>query len=177
MQKIGIIVGSNRQNSNSALIAKNVATLLKGKAEVVNLDISNLPLYNQDFDMGAGAPKEYDTFRASLKGVDGVIVITPEHNRTMPAVLKNALDIGSRPWGHNAWAGRKFMVWGHSIGKLGAFGAVNDVNKVLSFLGGRHMAQPEVYLGPVQELFDDKGVFVPSTLDFLASVVDAFVKF
>ncbi len=177
MQKIGIMIGSLRENSFSGMVRENFKAMLKGKAEVIDLDISHLPLYNQDFDKEGASPKEYTVFRDTVRSLDAVIIVAPEHNRTMPAALKNALDIGSRPWGQNTWAGRKFMIVGSSPGKLSAFGAVNDVNKVVSFLGGRIMFQPEVYLGPVHELFDEKGVFVKGTYDFLNGVLDAFVKF
>jgi|BioPla2DNA2_1021312.scaffolds.fasta_scaffold24844_3 chromate reductase len=178
MKKIGIIVGSLRKDSFSGLVAKNLLTLLKGKADATIVDISQLPLYNQDFDGGVlETPKAYTEFRQELKGFDSVIVVTPEHNRTMPAALKNVLDIGSRPWGHNLWAGKKAMIVGSSIGKLSAFGAVDEVRRVLAFLDAKIMNQPEVYLGPVQDLFDEDGVFVPGTLKFLGDVMDAFVAF
>lgn len=178
MKKIGIMVGSLRKDSFSGLVANNLKTLLKGKAEVVDVDISALPLYNQDFDGGVlPTPAAYTTFRSVLGSLDGVIVITPEHNRTMPAALKNALDVGSRPWGQSKWGGLKYMVVGNSVGKLSAFGARNDVQRVLNFLDARVMNQPEVYLGPVQDLLDDKGVFVAGTATFLEGVLDAFVAF
>ncbi|MDY0214721.1 MAG: NAD(P)H-dependent oxidoreductase [Bacilli bacterium] len=177
MKKIGIIVGSLRKDSFSGKVAQNLETLLQGKALVKHLDISHLPLYNQDFDGVIETPKAYDVFRAELAAVDSVIVITPEHNRTMPAALKNALDVGSRPWGKNLWNGKKYMVVGVSPGTLSGFGAATDVRTVLNFLNGRVMNQPEVYLGSVHTLLDEKGVLVEGTLKFLSSVMDAFVNF
>lgn len=178
MKKIGIIIGSLRSGSNSAKIAANLLTLLNGKAEAKILDISALPLYNQDFDGGVlETPAAYTAFRKELASVDGVIVVAPEHNRTMPASLKNALDVGSRPWGQNLWNGKSFMVVGHSPGALSGFGSATDTRTVLNFLNGRPMNQPEVYLAAVHTLFDDKGVFVPATLKFLDDVMTAFAKF
>lgn len=95
----------------------------------------------------------------------------------MPAALKNALDIGSRPWGQSVWGDKNYLIVANSIGKLSTFGARNDVHKVLSFLNGRIMNQPEVYLGPVHEVFTQEGIFVPDTLKFMTSVMDAFIAF
>ena len=177
MKKIGIIISSLRSGSNSSVIAKNLLTLLKGKADAKILDISNLPLYNQDFDGVLETPAAYTTFRKELASVDGVIVVSAEHNRTMTAALKNAIDVGSRPWGQNGWNGKSFMVVAHSPGSLSGFGSSTDIKTVLNFLNGRPMNQPEVYLGAVHTLFDEKGVFVPETLKFVEGVMDAFSKF
>lgn len=177
MKKIGLIIGSNRTGSFSSVVAMNVVSLLKGKAEVVALEISDLPLYNQDFDAEGASPAEYTRFRSALKGVDSVIIITPEHNRSMPAVLKNALDVASRPWGQSVWAHKKAMVIGNSPGGLSGFGAATEVKRVLSFLNANIMQQPEVLLGAVYTLIDDKGVFVADTAKFVGSALDAFVAF
>lgn len=177
MKKIGIIIGSLRKESNSQKIANNLLTLLKGKADAKQIDISHLPLYNQDFDGVIETPQAYHTFRKEVATYDGFIIVAPEHNRTMPAALKNAFDVGSRPWGHNLWSGKSFMVVGHSPGVLSGFGSATDVRTVLNFLNGRPMNQPEVYLAAVHTLFDEKGVFVPNTLKFLDGVMEAFAKF
>lgn len=177
MKKIGVIVGSLRKDSYSGKVAANLVTLLKGKAEVKYIDISQLPLYNQDFDGVIETPKPYDVFRAELASVDSLIIVTPEHNRTMPSALKNALDVGSRPRGKNSWNGKKVMVVGQSPGNISGFGAATHVKTVLSFLNSKIMNQPEVYLASVHTLLDEKDVFVPDTLAFLAKVIDAFVAF
>lgn len=177
MTKIGIIISSLRKDSNSQKIANNLLSLLEGKADAKIIAINKLPLYNQDLDKDGQTPESYKEFRVELKSVDKLIVVSAEHNRTMTAALKNALDVGSRPIGQNAYSGKKFMVIGHTIGALGAFGAATDVHKVLNFLNGIPMNQPEVYLSRVHTLFDENGVFVPDTLKFIASVMDAFVAF
>lgn len=177
MKKIGIIVGSLRKDSFSGKVAQNLETLLQGKALVKHLDISHLPLYNQDFDGVIETPKAYDVFRAELAAVDSVIVITPEHNRTMPAALKNALDVGSRPYGKNSWKHKTYLVLSQSPGNLSGYGASNEVKMVLSFLNGRVMHQPEVYLANINTLLDEKGVFIPDTLKFIDSVVAKFLEF
>lgn len=177
MKKIGIIVGSLRKDSYSGKVAKNLETLLKGKAEVKYIDISKLPVYNQDYDGVIETPAAYDTFRAALASVESIIVVTPEHNRTMPAALKNALDVGSRPYGKNSWKHKTYMVVSQSPGTLSGFGAANEVKMVLSFLNGRVMHQPEVYLANIHTLLYEKGIFVPDTLKFLDSVVSNFVEF
>jgi chromate reductase len=95
----------------------------------------------------------------------------------MPSSIKNALDVGSRPWGQNLWNGKSFMVVGHSPGALSGFGSSTDTRTVLNFLNGRPMNQPEVNLAAVHTLFDENGVFVPATLKFLDDVMTAFAKF
>lgn len=177
MKKIGLILGSLRSGSNSSLLAANVVSLLKGKASVEVVDISALPVYNQDFDGVIETPKAIVDLRAKLATFDGFVFITPEHNRTMSAAMKNVIDIASRPWGSVLWGGKSVLVMGHSVGKLSAFGAVNDVKRVLSFLGARVMAHPELYLGPVHELLDDKGVLVPDTAAFVGQALDTFLAF
>ncbi len=177
MKKIGLIIGSNRTGSFSSVVAMNVASHLKGKAEVVALEINDLPLYNQDFDAEGASPAAYTRFREALKGVDSVIVVTPEHNRSMPAVLKNALDVASRPWGQSVWSNKKAMIIGNSPGGLSGFGAATEVKRVLGFLNANIMQQPEVLLGAVYTLIDDKGVFVEATAKFVGSALDAFLAF
>ena len=177
MRKIGIIVGSLRKDSYSGKVAKNIETLLKGKAEVKYIDISKLPLYNQDYDGVIETPKAYVDFRSELSSVDAIVVVTPEHNRTMPAALKNALDVGSRPYGKNSWKHKTYLVLSQSPGNLSGYGASNEVKMVLSFLNGRVMHQPEVYLANINTLLDEKGVFIPDTLKFIDSVVAKFLEF
>ncbi len=177
MTKIGIIISSLRENSNSQKIANNLLTLLEGKADAKVIDIKALPLYNQDLDKEGETPESYTTFRNEVKSVNKLIVISAEYNRAMTGALKNALDVGSRPYGKNVFSGKKFMVIGHTPGALGAFGAVSDTRKVLNFLNGIPMNQPEVYLSAVHTLFDEKGVFIPDTLKFIDSVVAKFLEF
>ena len=160
MKKVGIIVGSIRKNSLSGLVANNLAILLKKDVEVEFIEIADLPLYNQDYDALETQPESYTRFREQVKAVDGLVIITPEHNRAMPAALKNALDVGSRPWGQSAWNGKKALVVSQSPGKLSGFGAATQVKNVLSFLNVQTIAQPEAYLAESHTLFDDKGELI-----------------
>lgn len=178
MKKVGIIVGSIRQKSLSGMVAANLANLLKKDVDVEMIDIADLPLYNQDFDSLDIQPAPYVVFRNKLKAVDGLLIVTPEHNRAMPAALKNALDVGSRPWGQSAWNGKKALVVSQSPGKLSGFGAATQVKNVLAFLNVTALAQPEAYLAESHTLFNDQGELVSEeTKKFFAflakSLVDA----
>ncbi len=178
MKKIGIIVGSIRKNSLSGMVANTLATILKKDVEVEFIEIADLPLYNQDFDGLEEQPSAYVSFRNKLKAVDGLIIVTPEHNRAMPAALKNALDVGSRPWGQSAWNGKKALVVSQSPGKLSGFGAATQVKNVLSFLNVVTIAQPEAYLAESHTLFDEKGLLISEeTKKFFALLAKALVDF
>ena len=160
MKKVGIIVGSIRKNSYSGMVAHALAELLKKEVEVEFLEIADLPLYNQDFDSLEKQPEAYTRFRNQVKAVDGLLIVTPEHNRAMPAALKNALDVASRPWGQSVWNGKKALVVSQSPGKISGFGAATQVKNVLAFLNVQTIAQPEAYLAESNTLFDDKGKLI-----------------
>lgn len=173
MVKIGVVVGSIRENSFSQQWADNIVTLYPDGTEIEFLKIADLPLYNQDYDE-KNIP-EYTDFRAAVKGLDGVLFVTPEHNRSIPAALKNALDVASRPWGENVWAEKPAMIASHSISGISGFGANHHLRQMLTFLDMPTVKQPEVYLGNSQDLLDEEGKAPQDTLDFLQSAVDAHV--
>lgn len=176
MKKVGIIVGSIRQHSLSGLVAQNLAKLLEKDVEVEFIDIADLPLYNQDFDSLEVQPAPYVAFRNKIKNVDGFVIVTPEHNRAMPAALKNALDVGSRPWGKSAWNGKKALVVSQSPGKLSGFGAATQVKNVLSFLNVVTVAQPEAYLAESHTLFNQAGELISEeTKKFFALLASSLV--
>lgn len=160
MKKVGIIVGSLRKNSYSGMVAHALAELLKKEVKVEFLEIADLPLYNQDYDSLEKQPEAYTRFRNAVKAVDGLLIVTPEHNRAMSAALKNALDVASRPWGQNVWNGKKALVVSQSPGKISGFAAALQVKQVLSFLNVDFINQPEVYLAESNNLFNDKGELV-----------------
>ncbi len=175
-KKIGIIVGSIRKDSFSRKVAENMISLFPENYEASVVEIDNLPLYNQDFDE-ANTPETYGPFRETIKSLDGVLFVTPEHNRTFPAALKNALDVASRPWGQNVWAGTPAAVVSVTPGGLGGFGANHHLRQPLTFLNMPPVQQPEVYISNVMELLDDNGkINNTETIGLLQSVVDAFVK-
>ncbi|KIO66748.1 hypothetical protein B4064_2069 [Caldibacillus thermoamylovorans] len=176
MVKIGILIGSLRKESFSRKLAENVSALFPEGYETEIVEIGNLPLYNQDFDDYNNVPAEYTTFRNKIKEIDAVLFITPEYNRSVPAVLKNALDVGSRPYGKSVWDGKPAAVISQSPGNLSAFGANHHLRQSLVVLNMPTVQQPEAYIANVATLFDENGkINKQDTIQFLQSFVDAFV--
>jgi chromate reductase, NAD(P)H dehydrogenase (quinone) len=172
--KVGVIVGSIRKDAFSKQIADNVMGLFPQGYETEVIEISNLPLYNQDYD--ENSPEEYTTFRNAVKGVDAVLFVTPEHNRSIPAALKNALDVASRPWGQSVWDGKPAAIISQSISNLSGFGANHHLRQCLAFLNMPVVQQPEVYLANSQDLLDGSGkINNEGTIEFLQSFVNTFV--
>jgi len=170
---IGIILGSVRKNSFSQSLANYVLTNAPEGIQFKMIDLSNLPLYNQDYD--GNSPKEYTEFRSEIQALDGFLFITPEHNRSVPAALKNALDIGSRPYGENVWSGKPGGVISQSPGGIGGFGANHHLRQVLSFLNVPTLAQPEMYLSSVHTLLDEQGVVNQAqTMEYLNGFLGEF---
>ncbi|KGR86217.1 NADPH-dependent FMN reductase [Lysinibacillus odysseyi] len=176
MTKVGILLGSLRKESFSKKLAANVAPLFPEDYEAEIVEIGNLPLYNQDFDDENNAPSEYTTFRNKMKEIDAVLFITPEYNRSIPAVLKNALDVGSRPYGASVWNGKPAAIISQSPGNLSGFGANHHLRQPLVFLNMPTLQQPEAYIGNVSNLLDENGkIKEEGTVKFLQSFVAAFV--
>lgn len=170
---IGIITGSLRKNSFSGSIADYVKSNAPAGYTFKLIDIGSLPLYNQDYD--EKEIKEYTDFRNEVKALDAILFITPEHNRSIPAALKNALDIGSRPYGHNIWSGKPGAIISQSPGAIGGFGANHHLRQVLAFLNILTLAQPEAYIGAYHTLIDEKGVLSnEGTKEFLNKFLAAF---
>lgn len=175
MQKIGVIVGSLRRDSFSKAIAKNVASLMPEDFQAEMIEIGNLPIFNQDFDDDGETPESYKEFRQKIKEMDGFLFVTPEYNRSFPAVIKNALDVASRPYGQNVWGGKPGAIVSVSPGKLSAFGANHHLRQVLTFLNVYTMQQPEAYIGNVDTMLNPDGsVKEEGTVKFLQSIADAF---
>src|SRR5699024_8788023 len=122
MAKIGIFVGSLRKDSFSKKVAKHVDELIPEKYETSFIEIGNLPFFDQDFEGELETPEEYKTFRNTIKDLDAVLFVTPEYNRSIPAVLKNALDVGSRPYGESVWDGKPAAIISASPGAISGFG-------------------------------------------------------
>lgn len=175
MAKVGVVLGSIRNNSFSEQLAKNIVSLLPADHEAEFVDIANLPLYNQDYD--ENSPQEYVSFREKIKRLDAVIFVTPEHNRSVPAALKNALDVGSRPYGASVWGGKPALIVSQSPGNIAGFGANHHLRQVLTFLDMPVVQQPEVYIAGVHELLGQDGKITnEDTNKFLQSAVDVFVS-
>lgn len=174
-KKIGIFIGSLREASFSRKIAKAIIGMAPEGFEFSIIEIGHLPLYNQDFDDHNKVPESYPPFRKTVKTRDGVLFITPEYNRSVPAVLKNALDIASRPYGDNAWDNKPGAVFSCSPGQLSGFGANHHLRQSLVFLNVPVMQQPEVYIASVQKEIDAEGNISAACREFLEKAVKAYI--
>ncbi len=167
------MVGSLRKESYNRKMAKTLSALAPESLMLEILEIAGLQMYNQDLE--AAPPAAWTEFRDRLKGFDGVLFVTPEYNRSIPAVLKNAIDIGSRPSGKNSWDGKPGAVVSVSTGALGGFGANHHLRQSLVFLNVPAMPQPEAYIGGAAKLFDDSGNLTnESTRELLRKFMGAF---
>jgi chromate reductase, NAD(P)H dehydrogenase (quinone) len=173
---IAVLVGSLRRDSINRRTALALAALAPEELKLDLVDLGALPFYNQDFDADAAStPASYATFRARIARADGVIFVTPEYNRSFPAVLKNAVDVGTRPYGKSVWAGKPAGVVSASMGALGAFGANQLLRQQLANVNMVVLQQPEIYLAGADKMFDGNGnVAVPSTRELLRSFMDSF---
>ncbi|KZU33157.1 oxidoreductase [Lactiplantibacillus plantarum] len=176
MTKYGVIVGSIRKNSYSKGVAEAIVAGLPDDAEVTYLNIAKLPLYNQDYD--ADSPVEYTEFRQAVAAQDAFIFVTPEHNRSIPAALKNALDVASRPWGQSVWGGKPALVASQSISGISGVLAHHVLRQSLVFLDMPTMQQPELYIGNTDKLADENGhITNEGTQSFLAGAGKQFSEF
>lgn len=172
-KKIAIFVGSLRKESFNRKLAKALIKASPDSLKLEIVEIGGLPLYNQDFD--DKPPVEYTQFREALKKFDGVLFVTPEYNRSVPAVLKNALDVASRPYGKSVWTGKPGAVVSVSVGAIGGFGANHHLRQSLVFLNVPTMQQPEAYIGNADKLFDGQGTLInDSTREFITKFMQAF---
>ena len=174
-KNVAILVGSLRKESYSRKIANIFASLFPQDCAVSFVEIGNLELYNQDYDDENNAPESYKTFRDTMKAMDAVLFVTPEYNRSVPSVLKNALDVGSRPYGKSIWNTKPAAVVSVSPGSMGAFGANHHLRQALVFMNMPTLQQPEAYIGNVRNILKDGEVEDDHTLVFFQSVVNAFV--
>lgn len=176
-KKVGVLVGSLRKESYSKKIAENLKQLAPASLELTEVEIGELSMYNQDFDDEGNPPSSWTTFREIVKKFDAILFITPEYNRSVPAVLKNALDVGSRPYGKSVWNGKPCAVVSVSPGALSAFGANHHLRQSLVFLNMPAMQQPEAYIGNVAELLHTDGLLSSEkTSEFLLSFMNAFAS-
>ena len=172
-KKIAVFVGSLRKESLSRAMAKALIKVSPDSLKLEIVEIAELPMYNQDFD--DKPPVVYTQFREYLKKFDGVLFVTPEYNRSVPGVLKNAIDVGSRPYGQSVWDGKPGAVMSVSPGVIGGFGANHHLRQSLVFLNVPIMAQPEAYIGNSANLFDEKGNLInDSTKEFITKFMQAF---
>jgi chromate reductase len=174
LHSVAVIVGSLRKESFSRKMAHALAALAPVSLKLQIIEIGQLPLYNQDLD-DANPPAAWVSFRERIKSADAVLFVTPEHNRSVPAALKNALDVASRPYGKSAWNGKPGAVVSVSPGALGAFGANHHLRQSLVFLNVPTLQQPEAYIGGATGLFDAEGhLSSETTRDFLRKFMEAY---
>ena len=168
-----VLVGSLRKDSFNRKMAQALRELAPPSLALEIVEIGQLPLYNQDED--ANPPAAWTAFRDRVRKADAVLFVTPEYNRSVPAVLKNAIDVGSRPYGKSVWDGKPGAVVSVSPSAIGAFGANHHLRQSLVFLNVPAMQQPEAYVGGADKLFDADGKLTnPSTRDFLAKYMQAY---
>jgi chromate reductase len=153
--KIAVLVGSLRKESFNRKVAHALIDLAPSSLSFEIVEIGQLQLYNQDLD--EAPPAEWAAFRQKIKGFDGVLFVTPEYNRSVPAALKNAIDVGSRPYGQSVWSGKPAAVISVSPGAIGGFGANHHLRQSLVFLDMPAMQQPEAYIGGVGKLLGEDG--------------------
>jgi chromate reductase len=171
--KIAVLVGSLRKESWNRKTANALIALAPESMAVEIVSIGDLPLYNEDLE--TAPPSQWITFRKHLASFDAVLFVTPEYNRSVPAVLKNAIDVGSRPYGKSCWDGKPGAVVSVSPGNIGAFGANHHLRQSLVFLNVPAMAQPEAYIGGAASLFDNQGTLTnESTKALLTKFMDSF---
>lgn len=176
-QQIGLIVGSLRKESWSRKLAKALIKLAPASLQLQIIEIGQLPLYNQDPDDQGKPHQEWEDFRARVKDLDGLIFVTPEYNRSMPAPLKNAIDVGSRPYGKSVWGGKPGAVISCSPGAIGGFGANQHLRQTFVFLDIRCMQQPEAYVSAIDKIFDENGNLAnDSSRNFLQHFIDSYAN-
>lgn len=172
---IGIVVGSLRKNSFNKAIANYVSSIIPSDYDVKFIDISNVEFFNEDLE--SNPPASWTRLREEVKASDSFLFFTPEYNRSFPAVLKNALDVASRPYGQSVWAGKPAGVISVSMGAIAGFGANHHLRQVLTFLDVYPLQQPEAYIGNVMSLLDEAGNLAnEDTKKFLQFYVDAFLN-
>ncbi|SIR25937.1 NADPH-dependent FMN reductase [Pseudacidovorax sp. RU35E] len=172
--RIAVLVGSIRQDSLNRKLALALAALAPEDFTFEHLRIDNLPLYNQDFD--GKQPAEVQQLKTEIARAQGLLIVTPEYNRSIPGVLKNALDHGSRPYGQNAWGGKPAGVIGISPGAIGTALAQQHLRNVLAYLDVPTLGQPEAFIQNKDDLFDEKGhIGNEGTRKFLQGWMDKYV--
>ncbi|MGH7120395.1 MAG: NADPH-dependent FMN reductase [Acetobacteraceae bacterium] len=173
VRDVAILVGSLRKDSLNRKLATALSGLAPASLKPELVEIGNLPLYNQDQD--ANPPPVWTAFRQRMKRADAVLFVTPEYNRSVPASLKNAIDVGSRPHGQSVWNGKPGAVASASPSAIGGFGANHHLRQSLVFLNVPAMQQPEAYIGGADKLFDTNGKLTnDGTRKFLQDFMQAF---
>ena len=170
---VAVVVGSLRKDSYNRKVARALSELAPSSLALKIIEIGDLPLYNEDVE-AAGVPAPWQRFRDEIRRSDAVLFVTPEYNRSVPGALKNAIDVGSRPYGQSAWGGKPTAVASVSPGAIGGFGANHALRQSLVFLDMPCMQMPEAYIGGAATLFDEAGQLSDKTRPFLQAFIDRF---
>jgi len=172
-RNVAVLVGSLRRESFSRKLAHALASVAPESLRLTIVEIGALALYDQDAE--ADAPQSWRTFRDEVGGAEALLFVTPEYNRSVPGVLKNAIDVGSRPYGQSVWNGKPGAVLSNSPGAIGGFGANHHLRQSLVFLNVPVLQMPEAYVGGAAGLFDANGQLQKDDVrDFLRTFMTAF---
>ena len=170
---VAVLIGSLRKESLTRQLVHALKGISPAGLKLNIVEIGDLPLYNSDLE--ATPPASVTAFKHAIEGADAVLFATPEYNRSVPGVLKNAIDWGSRPYGKSSWNGKPAAVISTSQGVLSGFGANHHLRQSLVFLNMPTLQQPEAYIAQVQTLLDGKGDFAkPETANFLTGFLTTF---
>ena len=170
---IAVIVGSLRRDSFNRQLADAIAKLAPPEFSFTQVNIGDLPLYNQDSD--ANPPPSVIRFKGEIAAAKGLLFVTPEYNRSLPGVLKNAIDQGSRPYGQSVWAGKPAGVLGVSVGAIGTAMAQQHLRNILAYLDVPTLGQPEAFIQAKDGLFDASGEIGAGSRKFLQDWIDRYV--
>ena len=171
-----VIAGSLRKESFTLKIANALAKLAPATLKLEVVTPHGISFFNQDLE--AAPPADWLAFREKLQKSNGVLFVTPEYNRSIPGVLKNAIDVGSRPYGKSSFLGKPIGIVSNSPGPLGGVSAAKHLQQILPGIAGSIMGQPEIYLNGVGDAFDDKGQLIKEALQkVLQQYIDAFAAF
>lgn len=175
-KKIAVVIGSLRQQSLNRQFAHEIIALAPASLSLDIVEIDGLALFNEDLEgNGTSAPEAWTRFRQNIASKDGVLFFTPEYNRSVPAALKNAIDVGSRPYGESVWAGKPAAIVSVSPGATGGFGANHHLRQSMVFLDMPLLQQPEAYIGGAPKLLGPDGKFNNEfTIQLMKKFIDAF---
>ena len=174
--KVAVIVGSLSKASLNRKMAHALMAVAPPSLELSIVEIRDLPLYTPDLE--ADPPSAVQAFRGQVRASDALLFVTPEYNRSVPGVLKNAIDVGSRPYGKSVWGGKPGAVVSVSPGAIGGFGANQHLRQSFVFLDIIAMQQPEAYIGGAAKLFDAQGTLTDdSTREFITKFMQSFASF
>ena len=174
-KSVAVFVGSLRKGSFNRMAARALAELAPPSLQLGIVEIADLPLYNADEDVDGLRPAPWVRFRDEVRPAHALLFVTPEFNRSVPGALKNAIDVGSRPYGQSVFSGKPGAVMSVSLGAPGAFGANHHLRQSLVFLDVPVMQQPEAYIGGAASRFNDQGELTDEgTRKFFKTFIDAF---